>query len=171
VLKAAALDPTLGSSWRASYTTGGKPGTLDILSIEDWRAQNFSAADLADPNKEATVWGNLVDYDHDGYNNVLEYAQGSSPTRSSSYPELNVSLFSADTGTRYLRATYRIREGTIGVIITPQVSSDLATWTTGTSIITGPISQGDGTALITVQDDTPLSSAGQKRFLRLQLQY
>ncbi len=172
VLKASSLDPALASSWRASYTTGGKPGALDVLSIDDWRAENFSAADLADPNKEATVWGNLVDYDHDGYDNVLEYALGSSPTRSSSHPELNVSVFNADAATRYLRATYRIREGTIGVTITPQVSSDLATWTTGTSIITGPVSQGDGTALVTVQDNTSLSPApGERRFLRLQVQY
>jgi hypothetical protein len=51
VLKAPDLDPTIGSNWRASYSTGGKPGSIDILSVADWRARYFSAADLADPAK------------------------------------------------------------------------------------------------------------------------
>ncbi|HKQ37726.1 MAG TPA: hypothetical protein VJ063_06580, partial [Verrucomicrobiae bacterium] len=51
-------------------------------TIEDWRAANFSAADLQDPSKEATVWGDLADPDSDGRENLMEYALGLNPLAS-----------------------------------------------------------------------------------------
>ncbi len=172
VLIAAQFDPAIGANWRASYSTGGKPGELDVLTLADWRTQIFSAADLADPAKESTVWGAAADPDRDGIFNVLEFALASSPLASASRPEIVPSVFTAAPGMQFLRATYRVREGTIGLAITPQVSSDLITWTADTRILNGPASQGDGTALIVVEDSTPLPTAsGARRFLRLHVQY
>ena len=47
--------------------------------LEAWRGQHFSAADLADPAKEATVWGDDADPDRDGNWNWKEYAFGGDP--------------------------------------------------------------------------------------------
>ncbi len=48
-------------------------------ALEVWRAGYFSAADLADPLKEPTVWGNAADPDGDGNRNWKEYALGGNP--------------------------------------------------------------------------------------------
>ena len=163
-LRALNLDPANGANWRASYSTGGSPGALDVLTLADWRSQNFTAADLADASKEATVWGLLADPDRDGFSNALEFALGGIPTASASHPEVTASLFAASPTTHFLRATYRLREGVTGLTITPQVSSDLVLWNADATLIEGPIGQGDGTALVTVQDNVAFTG---RRYFRL----
>lgn len=168
VLKASNLDPAIGTNWRASYSTGGQPGMVDVLRVADWRAQHFTAADLADPAKEASLWGDLADPDRDGYSNLLEYALSGSPLRPSSRPEITTELFAASPTLQYLRATYRLREGTTAVTATPQISSDLVTWNSGLPIVSGPTTQGDGTSLVTVQDNLALEAVPSgRRFFRL----
>ena len=143
-----------------------------MLTVADWRAQYFSAADLADPAKEATVWGHFADLDADGFSNALEYALGGSPTNSASHPDIVTSLFASAPDAHFLRETYRLREGTTGLEISPQLSSDLAAWGTGTTLIGGPVSQGDGTALVTVQDNISVETApAGRRFLRLLISF
>jgi hypothetical protein len=160
VLKAANLDPAVPSNWRASYSTGGSPGVPDVLTVADWRAQHFSAAELADPEKEAAVWGDLADPDNDGLSNLAEFALGGSPVSAASPPAMTAAF---DPGGTRLRAAWHIREGTAGVTLTPQFSGDLTTWTGGATVISGPESQGDGTALIVVEDPGP----GPRRYFRV----
>jgi len=50
-----------------------------LAPLEAWRAQHFAPEDLADPAKEATVWGHDADPDGDGFNNLLEYALNGDP--------------------------------------------------------------------------------------------
>ncbi len=167
ILRASNLDPSIGANWRASYSIGGKPGAPDVLTLADWRSQHFTAADLADPAKEATLWGNLADPDRDGFPNLLEYALSGIPTASASHPAIAASL-----STNHLRAVFRIREGTGGITITPQVSSDLIVWSAETTTIDGPTSQSDGTALTTVQDNIAIdASSTGRRFFRLRIDY
>jgi hypothetical protein len=163
VLKAPGLDPSLPASWRASYSTGGSPGAADVLTISDWRSQHFSSADLADPGKEPGIWGDLADPDSDGFPNLAEFALGGSPVSAASTPLLSAELFAVTPADKRLRATFRTREGTTGVSITPQFSSDLTSWSGAVSVINGPVSQDDGTALTTVQDSPP----GLRRFFRV----
>lgn len=172
VLRASNLYAGDGLSWRASYSTGGKPGALDVLTLADWRSQHFTAADLADPAKESTVWGLLADPDRNGFSNALEYALGGLPAGSPSPSAVSTALFAASPAAHYLRASYRVREGTTGVTITPEVSNDLVSWSSGTTVIDGPVSQGDGSAIITVQDNTALEfvPAG-RRFFRIKVTF
>lgn len=165
------LNPALSTSWRASYSTGGNPGGNDVLTVADWRTQTFSTEELADPAKQATIWGLAADPDGDGFSNLLELALGSGAKDTTSRPPIATELFTEPaSGLHYLRLTYRIREGTTGIAITPQCSSDLATWSNSVSLVTGPTSQGDGTALITVQDTTARENAATpRRFMRLQI--
>jgi hypothetical protein len=166
VLKASGLDPSLPASWRPSYSTGGSPGTQDVLTIADWRSQYFSAVDLADPAKESTVWGDLADPDGDGFPNLLEFALSGSPVSAASFPVATVELFALTPADHRLRATFRVREGITGITLTPQFSSDLASWSSDSTVISGPVSQGDGTAVSVVQDNLP----GGHRFFRLLVQ-
>lgn len=164
VLKAANLIPLLPESWRPSYSIGGKPGQLDTFTFQDWQAQYFSASDLANPSMESTLWGLSADPDTDGSTNLREYALGGTvPTMPGSFPSVTES-FVTNGGQTYLQATYRIREGVTGITITAEVSSDLINWQPLTPV--SSISQGDNTALITVQDSQPVS-ANLKRFVRV----
>lgn len=162
-------DPSVGTNWRASHAIGGKPGVADLLSINDWKAQLFSSIDLADPAKEASVWGDAADPDGDGLANRVEFATGSSPLSSSSRTGPIQSVWTdPSNGTRYLTMTCRLREDISGVVVTAMASGNLQDWTE-TLAPTGPgVSQGDGHLLMTWRDSQPYGSApGGKRFMRV----
>ncbi|MFN0125723.1 MAG: chitobiase/beta-hexosaminidase C-terminal domain-containing protein [Verrucomicrobiales bacterium] len=155
MLRAANLDPALPANWRASYVNGGKPGAEDILTLADWRAEHFTAGDLADPAKEATLWGNLANPDGDDAANLLEYALAASPMAAASVPRIV-------TGNGH--AVFFIREGTTGITVTPEMSGDMQSWQPLTPLST--VSQGDNTVAVTV----PLAlSANPRRFLRVRV--
>ena len=46
---------------------------------QEWRSTNFTAADLAEPAKEATVWGSAANPDGDLWSNALEFFFGTDP--------------------------------------------------------------------------------------------
>ncbi len=171
ILKASNLDPAVATNWRASYSNAGNPGSsVDVLTLADWRMRYFSAAELADPAKEPTLWGDRADPDFDGDTNLVEFALRGSPISTDDGPLAVVSEFEADPSTHYLRATYRIREGTVDVSVAPKVSSDLTTWSPDTTIVSGPTAQGDGTVSMTVQDNIAVEEASSgRRFLRLEI--
>jgi hypothetical protein len=50
-----------------------------LTPLQLWRKSYFTAAQLANPALESTVWGNLADFDLDGVGNLLEYALGTNP--------------------------------------------------------------------------------------------
>jgi len=90
--------------------TGGQSTTASFeLTVaptyQDWRQQYFTAAELANPAAEATLWGDLADPDQDGLANLLEYALALPPRQWNSVP--NALQVWNDQGTikvRYLRA-------------------------------------------------------------------
>ncbi len=163
-------NPNLGGSWRGSYVPGGRPGVADEWTVAVWRALKFTAADLADSAKEATVWGNNADPDGDGVSNFTEFLMGSSPTDSTSRPVQTSSVYT-DPGTSltYLQITCSLREGLSGVTATAQGSGDLANWSAGPALVAS-VSQGNGTLLALWRDNTAMNAApGNRRFLRLQI--
>ena len=167
VLRDPAVSQALASNWRTSYSLGGKPGQLDIYTLEDWRHQYFTAEDLAEPGKEAAVWGNLADPDGDAFNNLLEYALGTLPADSEDAPGIAVALTEEVPGEpRYLQATYRLRQGTTGITLHAQSSGDLVNWQNLTPIET--ILLNNNATLITVRDPEPNPTA-TRRFFRLQV--
>lgn len=171
VLKNPAADPNHGqaASWRASHSLGGRPGSIDQLDPETWRTQHFSALDLSDPAKEATLWGNDADPDGDGLVNLIEMATGTLPTDGSSR-ELPVASWWTDpmTSERYLTLTCRVREEMAGVNVSVHASNDLLTWPDELPQSGPPLSQGDGTALLTFRDLLPYGeSPAGRRFLRM----
>src|SRR5207247_239025 len=101
----------------------------------------------------------------------LEFAMGGGPLNGASHPPLSSSLYTDyNTEESYLRLTCPVRIGLTNTTVVAQGSSDLQTWTSGPTQVGAAIPQGDGTALVTWQDDVPLSAAlSGKRFLRLQI--
>ena len=53
--------------------------TVSGDAVEEWRDANFSAADLGDPAKEATLWGNSANPDEDLWSNAFEFFFGTDP--------------------------------------------------------------------------------------------
>ena len=53
--------------------------TVSGDAVEEWRDANFSAADLEDPAKEATLWGNSANPDEDLWSNDFEFFFGTDP--------------------------------------------------------------------------------------------
>ena len=53
--------------------------TVSGNALEEWRNANFSAADLGDPAKEATLWGNSANPDEDLWSNAFEFFFGTDP--------------------------------------------------------------------------------------------
>jgi len=100
--------------------------------LETWRGQHFSAADLADPVKEATVWGDDADPDRDGNRNWKEYVFGGNPLDpSDSSLHFTVEVATGAGGEPVLEVTCRQRTNDPALTFVHEVSADLQTWHSG----------------------------------------
>lgn len=143
--------------------TPSNPGN----ALEVWRANYFTTADLQDPTKEATIWGDLADPDSDGRHNLMEFALGLNPLASEPQEFAFVSQHVNFGGNQYLTLTFnsRINEPLIQYI--PEVSSDNAVWsaTTQRTAVTPLNAEFER---VTYQDTVPITSQAA-RFIRLRV--
>jgi hypothetical protein len=93
------------------------------LTIEKWRASRFSAAQLGQP----LISGDSADPDEDGCINALEYALGRNPLLAETEPPLQMELHSTALGL-CSRLSYANPIGLSDVMLIPEVSQDLKTW-------------------------------------------
>ena len=144
--------------------------------LDNWRVANFTAADLANPAKEPTVWGSLADPDNDGLNNLLEYALGQSPlvAQTAGLPILETS-----SGGR-MTFTFQRDPSLTDIDYIVEASPDLTSWTPIAASTGGRAMQklegafavaetGAPLKAVTVEDNE-LISAATKRYLRLRIQ-
>jgi len=136
-------------------------------TIETWRATYFSAADLQDPTKEATVWGDLADPDNDGRDNLMEYALGLNPLGSEPQDAAFVSSTVNVGGNQYQTLTFnaRVNETTLQYI--PEVSADNATWA-ATAILVSTTPVNADFQRVTYRDSVAIA-ADSARFMRLRV--
>lgn len=145
------------------------------LSIQSWRAQYFSAADLDNPSHELDLWGNTADPDADNVVNLLEYSFGTDPLQAEHdiLPRLTIVT---DLEDDYLAIEYQQTIRFDPVNIRAEVSADLnSPWNyngdgSGT-IWTAPAGlakpNGDGsTETIIIRSLEPIQAA-RKQFIRL----
>jgi hypothetical protein len=103
-----------------------------MLPFEVWQRRWFSPAALADPGKEGAEWGLRADPDHDGLNNLMEYALGSNPIRSELNPGLKVELKTVN-GERHVQITFKKRKNDSTLAYVPEVSTDKQAWSSDAS--------------------------------------
>lgn len=173
VLKNPAANPNHGQagSWRASIARGGRPGFEDMLDLATWRAEYFDPADLEDPAKEATLWGDEADADGDGHANIIEMVMGTSPVDGTSIQHpLSTWWTDPETSEQYLTLSYLVRESIADVDYTVEASGDLQAWPVELPQVGAPVPQGEGMVLVTFRDTVPASAAPDgRRFLRLKV--
>ena len=130
------------------------------LSIKGWKTQHFSEADLDDPNKEPTLWGDLADPDQDGNSNLIEYALGMDPHVSDhGFGEISLSsdldmLFYTSPVAKYAQS----------VDIDLWSSDDLATWTFESI---SPVIEEEHSNYYLMRWDLPLSTEEDSKFTKL----
>src|ERR1051325_1077303 len=134
----------------------------------DWTSLNFPG--IIDP----VIIGISADPDHDGTQNLVEFALGMNPNVPDAFPftthdpGLPIGQIRSIFGTNYLTLLVKRPIGRIGLNYASEVSSDLATWTTG--IQEGvPFNNGDGTETVIFRDPFPLTTSSQ-RFIRLKIE-
>lgn len=89
-----------------------------------WRHHHFSIEELADPNLEPLLWGDLADGDGDGKKTLIEYALGTDP-RSTIIEDDGVTIGNEGES---MVLTYRKILDRTDLIYKVQASSDLKTW-------------------------------------------
>ncbi|MBS0660031.1 MAG: delta-60 repeat domain-containing protein [Verrucomicrobia bacterium] len=146
---------------------GGQPRfgivKLNALQYETFQARYFTLAEFLDPN----LSGLTADPDGDGVSNLLEFAFNSNPRSASSSIRPTVSLVNSG-GSFANEITFPRRLFTPGLTYIVETSSDLQTWTSGASQLSLGASDGV-TQVVTFRDNTSLSVATPRRFIRLRV--
>lgn len=147
-----------GEVWVTSNGNGIRSGSVPFAApMDQWRASYFTIAEFADP----AVSGVLANPAGDGICNLIKYALGLDPRRSSAPSSL--AAF-ANEG-NYLTLSVPRSATATDVTFTALVSGDLKTWNSGPAYTTVLINT---PTLYKVRDNTPLTGAAG-RFIRLQL--
>ena len=139
----------------------------------EWRTAAFSPADLGDPSKEATVWGDAADPDGDGLINSAEYAAQTSPVsgpRSEAFrSDIAGVIVSSTTGLYAVHVLRELLPGA-GYEYEAQWSDDLASWNTVPWNSLVEISRQPGPAgktdLVTLRMPEPIAQTGARAFKR-----
>ena len=127
----------------------GEPPFLDFA---DWQELHFTEAEV----QAGTTVDPDADADGDGVSNAVEYALGSIPNSGSSLPSLEQSF--DDNGRAVVTARFARQ---VNATLEPEVSSDLVTWSSGSSV---QVLSTSGAELV-FRDN----SAGATRFARIQV--
>ena len=123
----------------------------------------LTASGLSDPNAIRNGYP---------FSNAVVYALGADllSDPDDALPKPSVATFTVNGITSdYLTLTYTRRAGADDALVTPEVSSDLSTWTSGDPAGTVTVSRhlnGDGTETLTVRETQPIAA---RRFVRLKV--
>ncbi len=185
-----AINATLGAPTGVSFTNveagsfelnlqasrSGSANTTITLEIYHtgfalWRSDQFSAIDLANPELEATLWGNLATPAGDGIPNIVKYALGLPPLEAHTPADLQALTIATDGERRYLTLTIQLRTGDPALLCFPELSPDLREWISGPEVFeefaSTPIDDPFQQVVYRREIDDDLPSA----FVRLQINY
>jgi subtilisin-like proprotein convertase family protein len=157
-----------GGSPPPSTSAPGPSSTNTALLT--WQTQYFAAAALADATKAATVWGDLADPDHDGRNNLLEYALGLNPLDPNDLQQGVSASLVTEGGQQHQYLTFYRRKNDPSLVYLPQVSGDHQNWSSGTNAVAELSATNLNTDLEVVRcEDLTVVGPGQARFFQLQV--
>jgi hypothetical protein len=133
---------------------------------ENWRAQYFTAAELANP----AISGDGADASGDTIANLVKYAFDLNP-RMVNDPALPRGFIASDSGTNYFHLQFIERNPPADVQYIPQVSSDLTAWSSDPSNFqqVGLDPSSNNTAVVTMRLLAPADTA-PRRFVRVAIQ-
>lgn len=140
-----------GSPWlmkSAAVTNSAPPPT----SWPQWQSEELAGTLLNGPND---------DPDGDGISNLIEFVFGTAP-KTANPPVATPSSILDLGGQRYLQVSIPRRRDHPATLVV-EVSSDLATWNSGTTFTQVVL---DGAAALVVRDLTPIGPGSPKRFMR-----
>lgn len=148
-----------------SLSAGATPSataTLQDKPYDAWRFSNFTADELAD----TAVSGDSADPETDGLSNLLEYALGAEPKTSDGIAHTPSVGIDAGLLTLTYTRTTAITDATYAV----EWSSDLQSWSTGSSVTEtlSSTDNGNGTTTVVARALAPLSTT-PRQFLRLRV--
>lgn len=147
-----------GSGYAISPTNQAV-ATIADLPFDQWRFENFTAGELADPS----ISGEGADPDGDGPN-LAEYDSGGNPRRFEGGITGRGSIL-FDGGTPYLSLAFQRRPPPSDVTNIVELSSNLIHWTSGAIQVGAPIPGTNGTETVTFRDTVPAPDA-DRRFIR-----
>ena len=151
-------DPALATSWRASTSANGSPGTGALIGGETAFNQFVTTNNLGASDG---------DNDNDGIADLIEFVFGTDPNdASSALDEERLSAGITETeGTTRLTLTVVTSDAATGTTRRPEFSTDLENWTSGGITIIGTPTSSGGFTTTTYR--TPALEASGSAFLRL----
>ena len=107
----------------------------------------------------------------DGISNLIKYALGANPLVPSAQPLPVAALaINPNDNLPHLTLTVALDASATGITVSPQVSSDLASWQSGTGFTeTASDSTANGIRTFVFRDTTPASPGTPQRFIRLEV--
>jgi hypothetical protein len=129
---------------------------LDDPTLEGWKSEHFSAAELGNPSLEPTLWGIEADPDGDGEKNIEEYFRGHHP-RVADAVSPTITLENDVLKYRYEAARWRTDVST-----QLESSTDLSNWSVVSVAAPTPVDWIDGKLVLGIEFET----ASDSLFLR-----
>lgn len=151
------------TNWTSSTLLGGTPDGR--LTYDRWKTLTFSEVDL----NNTQISGANADPDRDNWNNLFEFALGSSPQDSGSTPTPITTSIAQIENDRYL--TLSVTRNNIGTEIefSADMSADLSSWSEGGIRLTPDIFNANGTITTRFRYPSPITPENHQHFLRLRL--
>jgi hypothetical protein len=144
-------------------TTNQAAALIADRPVDQWRFENFTAAERANPS----VSGDAADPDGDGPN-LVEYDSGGAPKSFEIGIAGRVGIVEPG-GQRYLSLTFQRRTPPSDVTNIVEVSSNLLDWAADTVLAGAPASGSNGTEIVTFRDTVPMQDAA-RRFIRRRIE-
>lgn len=159
-----------GSALSVGFAVAPRTGNASASAVFDnisfltpqqaWRQANFGTAD------NAGNAANFADPDSDGFNNLLEYALGTSPTSATSFPLISSDLVLTEAeSSEHLEITFQRISDPLLVYAVEGTNDLTQPWTnlwssTGAANVAGPVSFSDSTHPV---------GENSRRFIRLRI--
>ena len=126
-----------------------------------WKLDTLGGTALGNPSDDA---------DGDGIANIIEFISGTSPTSAADRPASASAQGQTgfDAGKSYLEIRVSRRRDR-PANFTPEVSSDLSAWTSGTNVASEVTNAPDAATAVTMRDKTPIGEGGAQRFMRVKV--